>query len=217
MRRKVKRRVYDSRSRQEAAKRTRAAAVEAARVLFLRDGYAATTVAKIATAARVSVETIYKAFGGKPGLVRAMSERALAGAGPAHAEQRSDAMQARGTEPRAIFKAWAKLSTEIAPRVSPILLLVRDAAAHDPEMAAMQAELEAARLERMANNARTLEKFGVEPLRARDIMWTATSPELYELLVLKRGWPIDRYSVFLAQLLDTCLQPEVDLTLGNNS
>ena len=44
----------------------------------------------IASAVGVSVDTIYKAFGGKPGLVRAIRERALQGDGPEPAEARSD-------------------------------------------------------------------------------------------------------------------------------
>ena len=39
----------------------------------------ATTVAGIAVEAGVSTATIYKVFGGKPGLVRALVERALRG------------------------------------------------------------------------------------------------------------------------------------------
>jgi AcrR family transcriptional regulator len=40
--------------------------VEAARRLFLRDGFAATTIAAIAAQAQVSVETIYKASAASP-------------------------------------------------------------------------------------------------------------------------------------------------------
>jgi AcrR family transcriptional regulator len=62
----------------------------AAQRLFLRDGLAVTTIAWIAAEAGVSAETIYKAFGGQPGLVRAICEAALAGAGLVQAEARSD-------------------------------------------------------------------------------------------------------------------------------
>jgi len=71
------RRRYDSRRRQQRALRTRIAVLETAQQLFLTRGYAATTIASLAETADVSVETIYKAFGGKPGLVRAICERAL--------------------------------------------------------------------------------------------------------------------------------------------
>ena len=66
-----KRRSYDASARRARAQRTRSTILEVARRRFLGEGYATTTVAAIAADAGVSVETIYKAFGGKPGLVRA--------------------------------------------------------------------------------------------------------------------------------------------------
>ena len=68
------RRPYDSRSRQAQARQNQAAVRAAARHLFLAQGYAATTMASIAAEAGVSVETIYKAFGNKPGVLRALFE-----------------------------------------------------------------------------------------------------------------------------------------------
>src|SRR6185436_2535194 len=92
---KVKRRrPYDAGRRREAALVRRAAVIDASRRLFLRDGFARTTVARIAADAGVSEETVYKTFGNKIALVRAIREQALAGAGPVHAERRSDRMQA---------------------------------------------------------------------------------------------------------------------------
>src|ERR1700682_5875253 len=88
---------YDSRRRQQQARLSRKAVLETAQRLFLTRGYAATTIAAIADNADVAVETIYKAFGGKPGLVRAIWEQGLAGAGPVPAEQRSDDMRALET------------------------------------------------------------------------------------------------------------------------
>ena len=49
--------------------------------------------------AGVSEETVYKAFGNKIALVRAIRDQALAGAGPVHAERRSDRMQASRERP----------------------------------------------------------------------------------------------------------------------
>jgi AcrR family transcriptional regulator len=71
-------RSYDSRRRRDHALRSRAAVLESAERLFLTRGFAATTVASIAEGADVSVETVYKAFGGKPGLVKAIWEQGLA-------------------------------------------------------------------------------------------------------------------------------------------
>lgn len=33
----------------------------------------------------------------------------------------------------------------------------------------------------------------------RDVLWTYHAPELYELLVLERGWSADRYGLFLGE------------------
>src|SRR5689334_408440 len=100
---KPKRR-YDASNRRAQALRNREAILDAAQRQFLEAGYAATTAAAIAAEASVSVETIYKAFGGKPGLVRAIYERALAGPEPSTAFQRSDAMREGETDPREIMR-----------------------------------------------------------------------------------------------------------------
>src|SRR3954466_7502592 len=99
-------RTYDSRGRQARARATRDAILQVARQRFLSDGFAATTIAAIAADAGVSVDTIYKGFGGKPGLVRAICERALAGEGPVPAETRSDALHEAESDPRAIIRGW---------------------------------------------------------------------------------------------------------------
>ena len=211
MRVKVKRRRrYDSAGRREAARRRRAAVVEAARRLFLREGFSATTIARIAADAAVSEETVYKTFGNKVGLVRAIRDEALAGEGPVHAERRSDRMQASERDPRAIVRGWGKLAMEVAPRVAPVLLLVREAAASDPELARLQEEMDAARLTRMTHNARSLMqgghlREGTTLAAAADVLWAYSSPELYELLVIRRGWPVERYGRFIADAMIAAL------------
>jgi AcrR family transcriptional regulator len=206
------RRRYDSSGRRKRARQTRDLITDAARQLFLADGYAATTVAAIAAAAGVSVETIYKGFGGKPGLVRAIVEKGLAGEGPVPAEQRSDHIRDTEPDPRRILAAWGTFTSEIAPLVAPILILARDAAASDPEVALILEQISAARLDRMALNARGLFEAGhlrpeITPDDAADIMWIYSSPELYELLVLRRGWSADRYGRFVRQALIAALLP----------
>lgn len=194
---------YDATRRRARAEARREAILDAAEGAFFAHGYVATTVAGIARSAGVSVETVYKAYTGKAGLVMAIRNRALAGDRAEPAEVRSDAMQSRETDPRAIIRAWAVLSGEVAPRVAPILLLVRAAAAVDCEAATIHAEMEASRLSRMARNARRLHATG--RLRAglgwaavRDVLWTFTSPELYDLLVVHRRWSRARYVRFVA-------------------
>jgi AcrR family transcriptional regulator len=206
------RRPYDATRRRQQARETREAILDVARSRFLTDGYAPTTIASIADDVGVSVDTIYKSFGGKPGLVRAICERALAGGGPVHAETRSDALQASEPDPRAIIRGFGSLSVEVAPRVAPILLLIRDAAAADPEMADLQREMNTQRLDRMTANASNLAAAGylrddVTVERAAEIMWTYSSPELFQLLVLIRAWPLERYGAFIADAMIAALLP----------
>jgi AcrR family transcriptional regulator len=196
-------RSYDGSRRREQANRTRDRILEAGERRFLRDGYAATTIAAIAADAGVSADTIYKSFGGKPGLVRAIRAKALEGEGPVPAEQRSDAVQKREGDGRKIIEAWGALTAEVAPNVAPILLLVRAAAATEPEGEALREEMDADRLRRMSANARRLRdgghlRAGVTLPQATDVLWTYSAPELYELLVLRRGWTPKRYGDFVA-------------------
>src|ERR1051326_2963874 len=92
------RRRYDASRRRRQALLTGQAVVDIARQLLLTRGYAATTIAAIAQEADVSVEMIYKTFGGKPGLVRAIWERGLAGGGPISAYRRSDETRLHETD-----------------------------------------------------------------------------------------------------------------------
>ena len=208
------RRRYDSRRRREQADRTREDILEAARSRLLDQGYAGTTIGAIADAAGVSPETIYKSFGGKAGLVRAIWLKSLEGAGPVPAEEHSDAIRATERDARSLIRAWGGFVTEVASRVAPVVLLIRAAAASDPRMAELVAEVDEQRLERMEVNARTLFERGdvrsdLTLDDARDILWTYTAPELYELLVIRRGWSAERFGKLAAeQMIAALLPPE---------
>jgi AcrR family transcriptional regulator len=201
-----KKRTYDARRRQEQAAHNRGKITEAAKRRFLRDGYSVTTIAAIAADTGVSVDTIYKSFGGKPGLVRAIRTRALEGEGPVPAEQRSDALHTPEGDPRTVIEAWGALVTEVAPRVAPILLLIRSAAATDPEVMGLLDEVDRDRLRRMTDNARRLRdnghlRPGITLAHAADVLWTYSSAELYELLVIRRGWSPETYGRFVAEAM----------------
>src|SRR3954447_22909324 len=62
-------RTYRSPRRAEQARRTRDRVLDRAVQLFVAGGYGPTTMEAVATAAGVSVETVYKAFGTKAGLI----------------------------------------------------------------------------------------------------------------------------------------------------
>jgi len=204
----VKRRAYNAAGRRAAAEQRRTAVLEAAWSQFSGNGYAATTVEAIARAAGVSTATVYKVHGGKVGIVRTLVARALEGdpAGATSAETRSDRLRDRAADPRALVEGWGALVAEVSPRVSPIVLLLRDVAGSDPAAADLFAEVEAERLARMADNAAALERrgglrAGVTRAMARDLLWTYTAPDLYDVLVRRRGWSVRRYSRFVTDAM----------------
>jgi AcrR family transcriptional regulator len=206
------RRPYDSRARREQAARNRDAALDAAERLFLERGYAGTSIASIAQEAGLSVQTIYKVFGSKSGLVKAIYFRGLLGMGDDPAYERSDAMREREVDPRMIMRQWGALTTEVASVVSPIRLLMRSAALADPEMEALLRETDEDRLDRMRHHARFLKergylREGVTLREAADVLWTCSSVEIYDLLVVQRGWPLPRFARFVADFMITALLP----------
>ena len=196
-RRPVKRR-YDASGRQERAKAAFNDTLDVAERLFLTVGYTGTTVAAISNAAGVSEATIYKSYGGKAALARAVCQRALRGA-PADmpAEERSNALRSSPSG-QAVAEGWGRLAVEVSARIAPVALVLRNAAATDSEAASLYDELERQRLDRMKDNARFLHEAGflredVSVREATDLLWMSAAPEVYELLVLRRGWSLARF------------------------
>ena len=158
------------------------------------------------------METIYKAFGGKSGLVRHLRARPDR-RGPVPAYQRSDAMRAHENDAKTIMREWGVLTTEVASVVTPIRLLMRSAAVTDSEMAALLKDSDQERLTRMRHHARFLAELGylrdgVTVAEATDVLWTCSSVEIYELLVLQRGWSPQRFARFLAHFMIASLLPD---------
>jgi AcrR family transcriptional regulator len=206
------RRRYDSSGRQAQTRRNRQAILDAAQRQFLEGGYAATTIAAVAADAGVSVETIYKAFGGKSGLVRAIYDRGLVGPEPVPAYRRADQIRERETDPRVIMERWGTIASEVSAVVSPVTRLVRAAAAADPDLAALLQAHNDRREARARHHARFLNergylREGVSLDEATDVVWTCTSDELYDLLVSQRGWSLPRFAAFLADFMIAALLP----------
>jgi AcrR family transcriptional regulator len=204
------RRRYNANNRREQSANTHKALLDAALKRFGEHGYAATTIESIASDAAVSPATIYKTYGGKPGIVRALCERALGGQGPIPAEQRSDALRESESDPRKVIEGWGRLTAEVAPRIAPILLLLHDAADGDPAAAALHKELDENRLARMTDNARYLVdgghvRSGIRLSHASDVLWTYSSPELFDLLIRRRQWSLRKYGRFIVDGITAAL------------
>jgi AcrR family transcriptional regulator len=207
----VKRR-YDASRRRAQAADARRRVLDAARERFLADGYAATTVPGVAAMAGVSVEWVYKAVGRKPQLALAVFHDGIAGPGAESTELRADRISAREPDPRRRLRAFGGFVAEVTPRVAPLMLVVRDAAAADVELAAVWEQMLAERLARMATHAEQLAadghlRDGVSVEEARDVLWLYSAPELYDLMVHRRGWAPQRFGAWVGEAYVAALLP----------
>jgi AcrR family transcriptional regulator len=210
MRTEVKpRRRYVSRRRREQAEQTRREIVTAAGRLFRDRGYRV-AMPEVAREAGVVVETVYRIFGSKAGLFRAVVEALLAG-GPSRAEvpvEERPAIRAIIDEPdpRRKVALYAATQPGIHRRAGPLLRALRDAKATDPDLARLWDELEAWRYEGQGQFVAQLAadgglKGGRSPEQAKDVVWTLCSLAVYDLLVLERGWTAESYEAWLAAAL----------------
>jgi AcrR family transcriptional regulator len=205
---------YDSSRRRELAAHTRSVVLEAARRLFLERGFAATTMPDIASTAGVSVQTVYKAFGNKPGLAKAVFDVAIAGDDePVPMVERASLARVRDEpDPRKKLELYGEHLAAVAPRHVPIQLVILSAAATDPETGKVWQQLQDERLRGMSMFARSLHteghlRAGVSAAEARDVLWTYNSAELFQLLVVERRWSARRYGRWIADALIAALLP----------
>jgi AcrR family transcriptional regulator len=210
------RRRYDSRRRDEQAAQTRRDIEAAAGKLFRERGYVGTPMPLIAAEAGVVVETIYRAFGSKAGLFKAVIDAAVAG-GAARADvpvEERPAIRAviEEQDPRRQVDLYAATQPGIHRRSGPLLRALRDAAAADPELKALWDEIETGRLAGQGRLAGLLGERGVlrqglSVEEARDVIWTLCSLAVHDLLVVVRGWSSERYQAWLASALAHELLP----------
>jgi AcrR family transcriptional regulator len=211
------RRRYNSTRRQAQAAQTRQDILDAAHQLFLERGYAGTTLAAIAQTAGVVVETIYRAYGSKAELFKAVVRAAVAG-GAARAQvpvERRPAIAAMiaETDPHRQLELYAATQPGIHARAGPLLRVLIGAAAADPELAELWTQIENERLNGQGRLTQLLADRGVLPpdlpvQEARDLLWTLSSLAVHDLLVVQRRWSPDRYRDWLAATLARTLLPD---------
>jgi AcrR family transcriptional regulator len=197
-------RSYHSPRRAEQAVATRRAVLDAARDLFVGKGYLATTVADVARQARVAVDTVYATVGRKPALLREVVETAISGTDRAvPAEQRDYVARVRAaTTLRDKIEAYVEGLVELQPRLAPVYLALRDAAATDADCAALWSEISGRRAANMRRFAADLRATGevradLTDDQIADVVWSMNGPEYWSLLVVDRGWAPERFGAFL--------------------
>ncbi len=206
------RRRYESPQRQEQARATRRAILEAARARFIQTGYGATTLQAIADRASVSVATVYAAFGNKRTVLKEVVDVSIAGDDEPVAIADRAWVADFATEPdrHKRIRMLAAGGRRILERRSAVDAVVQAAAAADPEIAELWGDL---RRQRREGQGRLLTLVAgpegvrpdLAPDEAADILYVIASPETYRALVGERGWTAERFEAWTVATIEGLL------------
>lgn len=207
-------RPYDASGRREQAQARRLAVVLAARDLFERDGFRLTTIAAIARQAGVSAESIYKGFGTKAALAKAVFDVVIAGDDEPVPVAEREAAQAMRVEPdvRRKIAMYAQGMAERQARSARVQILIRDGRHVDDALIPIWAKLNEEGLVGMTMLGRHLLESGqlrkgIRLDEVRDVLWNYLAIDTYERLVLTQGWALDRYAQWLTRAITSALCP----------
>jgi AcrR family transcriptional regulator len=196
------RRGYRSPLREQQAAQTRRVVVDAARDLFVANGWAATGMRDVAARSGVAVETVYSHFSSKRGLLRAVTDAAVVGDDAQIPLAQRAEFQAIGEGRRsARIRAAARLLTAVQLRTAPVAKLLREAAPADEEIA----ELLQSTRERQRRDIATALQLVIgraATMSERDGVWAIASPEVYLLLVEESAWTSEQYESWVAATLE---------------
>ncbi len=177
--------------------------LHAARKLFTSRGYAATSVADIAGAAGVSVDTIYAAVGRKPQLLLAVHDMELAGAdAPVEAEERDYVRRIRAARTAAEkLRIYTAALADLLPRTVPLLQSLRAAGETDPDCREVYRVISERRAKNMRVLAADLRTTGelrgdLDDDTVADLIWSMNAPDYY-LLMRSRGRTPEQYAAMV--------------------
>jgi len=199
---------------QIAAEETQRAIVEAAARLFSEQGYHATSIGRIASEAGVAVQTIYNSVGSKRDILSRVLDFAAAGErAPVPVPQFMREGAEREPDPRRIVAQLIEFWRDALPRTAPVFRIIREAAAADPEVAALERARTAQRLTNYGHAARLLSRrnalrSGLTIEQAAAAIFAIGHPETYRALVLDGGWADDDWAAWAQAALEaSLLQP----------
>jgi TetR/AcrR family transcriptional regulator, regulator of autoinduction and epiphytic fitness len=207
-------RKYNSSRREFQSRQTRLLIAEAARILFLERGYAGATINAIARQAGVAQETVYAIFGNKLKILAFILDISVGGDDkPVRLLDRPEPQAVlHNTDQHQQVARFSQGITEILTRAAPIIEIMRSASKTEPEIAKLLQKRLQGRLQNMVQFVYSVFangplRKGLNETRAAETVWAITSPELFQLLTVDRGWSKEKYSQWLADSLSRLLLP----------
>jgi len=194
-----------------AAEETQRVIVEAASRLFLEHGYHTTSIGRIASEAGVAVQTIYNAVGSKRELLSRVLDFAAAGErAPLPVPQFMREQAESESDPQRMLAQLVEFWRGALPRTAPVFRIIREAAAADSEIAALERRRAAQRLDNYRHAAQLLaDRDALRPGMTIDgaaaAIFAIGHPETYRALVLDGGWDEDAWATWLQVTLEAAL------------
>ena len=200
-------RAYDGSRRQADARQRQRRIVEAATDLFTRQGFGATSINQIASAADVSAQTIYATYTSKAGVLAKAIDVAVAGDfDGAPVIERVPALGG-ATRPQlfARFAEFAGIVCALNQRVAPLIRVLEQSASSDAALGQLRSQLvDAIRSDAM----HWVGQLGPDRLRpdmsereVADVLAATSSPAVFSMLTVDSGWTPERYERWLAGAL----------------
>ena len=194
-------------TRAERARLTRRRMLDSAGELFIRDGYAETTMDRIADHAGVAVQTLYYTFRSKGQLLCELVEVTAAGdegAGPVVQRAWVGEMLAPTSGHRLLALA-VEHGADIFVRAAPLWPAVA-AAVSDPHVDRYWAGVAAGRRAGQARMVARLDELGalrpgLDPDRATDVVVTIVGHDVFTNLVTRAHWSVPEYKAWLLTTL----------------
>jgi AcrR family transcriptional regulator len=206
---------YDNSRRTERARESRRQVLDVAYRLLVAEGFAGMRLADVAKGAGVSVETVYKQFRNKGGLLKAAYDVQLAGDDePVPLGERPEYQaMVEERDPVQKVRLYAAIARRISERTGPLAARVLECRGAHPEVEEFARTIEAERLAGAAMFVAGLDEAGalrpgLEVERARDELWMLLSPEIWAQLVQRRGWSNDDYEAWLGRGMSAALHGE---------
>ncbi|GAC1658707.1 MAG: TetR/AcrR family transcriptional regulator [Candidatus Dormibacteraceae bacterium] len=188
-------RPYSSTVRSRQAESTRRAILEAARGLFAKTGYQATTIESIAALAEVSVPTVYAAFKSKHGILVTLVATSV---GDPKIRRLAAEAELELDPERRLRKAAhvMRLALESEAALTDVLW---QSGSGNPELLAAWRQSHGNRHARLSTVLKPI--LGRRDRTFVDTVWALGSPEIYRLLVTERGWSPRKFERWLADSL----------------
>jgi AcrR family transcriptional regulator len=192
-------RAYHAPARREAAAKTRDRICATAEELFLRDGYARTSIRAVAKRAAVSEATVYLAFPNKAALLDAVIRRAVRD----NPGESLDAVVA--APPETVIARLAASQAALMARAAPAIALGEAASLMEAELRPLRDrahESLRAAFRRVADRLQEAGRLRVGAQAAADTLYAIANETTY----LRAGLPPDRYAVWLADTLAAAIE-----------